>query len=320
MQGAFFVEDEQNIAFPSWFKGFIQFTAQIARLPEVEEGNQELFIFSAPRVDGLLAAAALGSLYVEVSKIKSSSEIHEISLGDLKIGMLVSVFCGNQGYQAVGEVTDIDLEDRNPRIRVAGTFIAVKSIRSILSLTDSVGEPKQFKKRRATGSQEISSIVSFLLDSSIPINRSLVSIRATSSFVDREFSVKVRDESMTEAVSIKELLKPINSNSSGTGLTTVFNSNEDEHMETLSARNDISVEYLDAPICILSGASAISAQLNNVLSRKVIGVIGRNERLAETASLAVRDAYAYSYENCPPLNDEKLPQGLEFVTFGRTRI
>lgn len=321
MDNAFFIENEKQLPFPSWFKGFVQFTAQLSQLPEATDGNQDVYVFSAPRADWLMTAASLGTLYVEVARIKSITENREIKVEDLQVGMIVSVVCGNQGnQQADGEVTDIDLEDRRPRIRVAGKTIGVEFIKSITSLSDSVGEPKQFKKRNDTISKGVSSIVSYLLDSSIPINRSLVTIRATSSIIERELALKVQDDTTVESMSIKELIKPINLNTNGTGLTTVFNSNEDENYELLSARNEISRRYLDAPVAILSGASAVSAQINAVQSRKVIGIIGRNERMSATASLAIRDAYAYSYDNRPSLNFEKLPKGIEFLSFGRGSI
>lgn len=312
---------EDNVAFPcpALFKGYFNFAAGLAETKRQNSSIQEFLVVTVPQVDGIMASMALGTLYSEVKKIRRSSNISLLSVQELEVGMHVSVFCGSGGWQADGEVTYLGVTDKEPRITVGGKQIAVKSIREIVKLSEEVGDPRQFKKRVFSSNSNPQSLMSVLLDSSVPINRSIVTLRSTTQITDREFTWKLFDAKSGQEATIEELIKPLHVSSEGIGLCTVLNSSADEQLAWMGAHNSLSQENLNSGTTILCSSPAVIAQLENVGSPRVIAILGRDDRQISAAATALRDSYAYSREVTSEINLSSLPKGTEFFRFGRTQ-
>ena len=305
---------------PGWYSGFINFAASISMDAELGQQRQSVSVLTVPRITGVTSALALGALYGEVYKIRSVASLEKISVDQLVVGMHVSVICGTGSHQAVGEVTQIQLSDRNPRVTIGNVMVAVRSIREINLLPRNIGKPKKFKKLERSSNTNSDSFFAVLADSSLPIFRSLVMLRSTSQISMSELSLQFRDESTGQIKSISDLLNPIQANSVDEGTTLVLNSSEEDQIEWLMSQLHLSTEEATPQVAIMGSASSILSQIDTVNNKKVIAVLGRDERQIEASADAVRISFAYSLAAETKEYWKVLPDNTELVSFERSTL
>jgi hypothetical protein len=302
---------------PEWFSAFVNFAASEVCNELPKDGIQEISILTVPTLKGVTSAIAIGALYGEVLKIRKKVDLEKIEIGQLEVGMHVSVLCGTGGHQAVGEVTSIDVKNSLPRVVVGSTAISIKSIREITKLSNEIGNPKQFKKMQVAANKDPESLFAVLADSSIPIFRSLLMMRSTSGITDNEFAIELRDETTGETKSIRELLNPISGGSKELGTTIVLNTSTDEQIEWLMNHLKLTGQNTTSNISVMGSSAAILSQIENVSNPRVIAVIGRNDRQINAAADAVRTVFAYSQDIEEKNHWKALPQNTELVSFRR---
>lgn len=302
---------------PSWYSAFVNFAASISLDSDMAEDRQNFSIITVPRITGVTSALALGALYGEVYKVRSKASLETISFDQLAVGMFVSILCGTGGHQAVGEVTHIDINDRSPKVIVGNVVVSVKLIREIQLISGEIGRPKQFKKMEKSLNNDPSSLFGVLADSSLPIFRSLLMLRSTTGISESEFSLEFRDETTREVKSLRELINPIQANANEVGTTAVLNSTEEDQVNWLMSQLHLPDEDASPQLVVMGSASAILSQIENVSNKKVIAVLGRDERQITAAADAVRTTFAYSVEIPKKGYWENLPANTELVSFDR---
>jgi hypothetical protein len=303
---------------PIWYSAFVNFAAEISMDTAVNKDQQFLSVLSVPRIDGVTTALAIGSLYGEVYKLRNKVTSQRISVDELQLGMQVSILCGTGGHQAVGEVTKLEISDRTPKVTVGNVVVAIKSIREINVLSDEIGKPKQFKKMEVSSDSKSETLFGVLADRNFPIFRSLLMLRATTGITEKEFSIEFRDETTGQVIAVRDLLNPIHASSKDIGTTLVLNTNEQEQLDWLTQRMQLSAVEASPQILVMGSAPAILSQIENIGEHKVIAVIGRNERQITAAVEAVRTAFAYSVEVSRRNYWDLLPKNTELVTFARS--
>lgn len=303
---------------PLWYSAFVNFAASTSLDTTDTTNRQNLSILSVPRLPGVTSALALGALYGEVYKLRSKTTLEKISIDQLELGMQVSIFCGTGGYQAIGEVTRLAINDQTPQLTVGKTNVAVKSIREIFLLSGEIGKPKQFKKLEESSNLDPDSLFGVLADTSLPILRSLLMLRSTSGITESEFSLEFRDNSTGQTKTLSDLLSPIQANSKDVGTTVVLNTSEEDQVEWMMKQMQLSESEATPQITVMSTASAVLSQVENIGNSKVIAVIGRNERQITAAADAVRTIFAYSLEVSQKDYWKLLPAHTELVSFERS--
>lgn len=302
---------------PLWYSAFVNFAASISLDTSETANRQNLSILSVPRLSGVTSALALGALYGEVYKLRSKTTLKEISIEQLELGMQVSILCGTGGYQATGEVIRLAVSDKTPQITVGKTPIAVRSIRKIYLLSGEIGKPRQFKKLEESSNRDPESLFGVLADTSLPILRSLLMLRSTSGTTESEFSLEFRDETTGQTKMLSDLLSPIQANSKDVGTTVVLNTSEEDQVEWMMKQMQLSESEASPQITVMSTASAVLSQIENIGNSKVIAVIGRNERQITAAADAVRTVFAYSLEASQKDYWRLLPAHTELISFER---
>ena len=309
--------DGTFVSCPQWFSDFVNFAALEVYDELPKDGIQEISIVTVPALEGVTSALAIGALYGEVLKIRAKVAVERIKLDQLVVGMHVSVICGTGGYQAVGEVTSIDLNNPFPRVVIGSTVLSIKSIREINKLPTEMGNPKQFKKLQIASNKDPVSLFAVLANSSVPIFRSLLMMRTTSGITENEFEIELRDETTGETKTVKELLNPISGRSKDLGTTVVLNTSSDEQIEWLVNQLKLTGQNATSNISVMGSSSAILSQIDNISNPRVIAVVGRNERQINAAADAVRTVFAYSQNIERKDHWSLLPDNTELVSFRR---
>ena len=302
---------------PPWYSAFVNFAALTSLDTTETTKRQNLSILSVPRLSGVTSALALGALYGEVYKLRSKTTLEKISIDQLELGMQVSILCGTGGYQAIGEVSRLAVNDKTPQLTVGKTNVAVRSIREIHLLSGEIGKPKRFKKLEESSNPDPDSLFGVLADTSLPILRSLLMLRSTSGITENEFSLEFRDDTTGQTKTLSDLLSPIQANSKDVGTTVVLNTSEEDQVEWMMKQMQLSESEASPQITVMSTASAVLSQIENIGNSKVIAVLGRDERQITAAADAVRTLFAYSLEVSQKDYWKLLPANTELVSLER---
>ena len=142
-------------------------------------------------------------------------------------------------------------------------------------------------------------------------------LRSTNGITENEFTIEFRDETTGQVMTVRDLLNPIQASSKDIGTTLVLNTNEQDQLDWLRQKMQLSEIEASPQILVMGSTSAILAQIENIGEHKVIAVIGRNERQITAAVDAVRTTFAYSVEVSRRNYWDLLPRNTELVAFAR---
>ena len=307
--------DFQKETVPDWFIGLTEFAYQICSMRSLESRVTEHFVISLPDITGGLTALSIGSLAAEITRIVELSSFKKVEVDELSEGMRVSIDSGTSGLQKVtGEITNLLLNDRTPKVRIGSRWIAVKLIQNIYLLPPELGNPQIFE-RVATSSDEPANFINDLTSTSIPIHRALLDIRAINSICDEEFNWVFSTKDDSKEYSAKSIIRPINSKQPGSGWSLVLNSSESEELAQMSFRTTLTRTELDAQVTILCSGSAVLAQIDNVDSQVCFSVFGRDDRQLAATELAIRQKYEYSQPLSRKIDFNTLQSAMELIAF-----
>ncbi len=300
---------------PQWFSGLVHFSYGVCSTRKQDSTNSEHFVISLPIIDGGLAALALGALVAEIERIEGISNIVEISLDQLQLGMRVSIDSGVAGQQKItGQIKTLALDDKTPKIEIGSRWIAAKLIQKICLIPTEAGNPQIFERKKEIDSVS-TNFIQHLSSTSIPIHRALLDIRSTTKIIDDEFAWEFLNIETSVNQSVKDYIRPISSGQSGSGWSLVLNSSESEQLAWLSMSSELNSSELDSDISILCSGSAILAQLENENSKISFSIFGRDDRQLAATELAIRQKYEYSNPLSREIDISFIAKGMELITF-----
>lgn len=300
---------------PLWFSSLTQFSYAVCSTRNLESTVSENFVISLPDIDGGLAAIALGSLAAEIERIEKTANFDEISIHQLKVGMRVSIESGIAGQQKVtGQVKNISLDDKTPKIEIGSRWIAAKFIQKIFLIPSEAGNPQIFE-RKSEMTKDSSSLLTWLRSSSLPIHRALLDIRSTSKIIEDEFEWEFSSQINSNSVRVKDAIHPIATRQPGSGWSIVLNSSESEELAWLKLKSELSAAELDADVSILTSGAAILAQIENTNSKIIFSIFGRDDRQLLATELAIKQKFEYSNPLSRKINSEILCSGIELISF-----
>ncbi|MEI9907997.1 MAG: hypothetical protein WDO06_09115 [Actinomycetota bacterium] len=254
-------------------------------------------------------------MVAEIERIEGISNIVEISLDQLQLGMRVSIDSGVAGQQKItGQIKTLALDDKTPKIEIGSRWIAAKLIQKICLIPTEAGNPQIFERKKEIDSVS-TNFIQHLSSTSIPIHRALLDIRSTTKIIDDEFAWEFLNIETSVNQSVKDYIRPISSGQSGSGWSLVLNSSESEQLAWLSMSSELNSSELDSDISILCSGSAILAQLENENSKISFSIFGRDDRQLAATELAIRQKYEYSNPLSREIDISFIAKGMELITF-----
>ena len=300
---------------PRWFSGLTKFSYSVCSTRNIESPNSEHFVITLPNIDGGLAAVSLGALAAEIERIETNSNFEEINIGQLKVGMRVSIDSGVAGKQKVmGQVKTLSLDDKAPKIEIGSKWIAAKFIQKICLIPPEAGSPQIFE-RRTSETNEFKHVLQYLSSASLPIHRALLDIRSTTKIIEDELSWEFSNPINSVPTHAKDFIRPISKERAGSGWSLVLNSSESEELAWQNLRSELKASELDSAISILCSGSAILAQIEEVNSKIVFSILGRDDRLLAATELAIKQQYEYSNPMSRDIDTKDIARGIELLTF-----
>ena len=309
------IVDGQKHKVPRWFGNLVEFSYSVCSTRNVNKLIAEHYVISLPDIDGGLTAIALGALAAEIDRIERNSNFVEISLAQLQVGMKVSIDSGVSGQQKItGQVKNLALEDRTPKIEIGSRWIAAKFIQKICLLPSEVGNPQIFQ-RKTIENEIAGNFIEHLSTAALPIHRALLDIRSTTKIIEDELNWEFSFLGDSKTLKVKDSVKPISSGQPGSGWSLVLNSSESEELALENLGSYLNGSELDADISVLCSGSAILAQLEGVNSRVNFSILGRDDRQLAATELAIKQKYEYSNPLSRNIDSTNLGRGIELVAF-----